>query len=607
MRWIILALSLGASITSIIHGVFMLFGSLSIGAGPVGLSAIWLASLPIISAIAALIGGIVAFGGSRWGALFLGLATVLCAFAPRDIWIYGGLYCVGALLCIFLRPQKERVDYYYDDGYDAEDLDDLNDERSEEDYEEIYERRMARRDSKRSMNAQSLSSASESAPKVRRRKSKTCPYCGATVAIEHRFCPECGESLQVPSHAEIPVSAPAESGETTLESTAASPLTEPREPQEETIPSRLSSEDFQSANSANLPPEPQSAPSVQPMRVVGPTSQYHEMEEEEPVVESTRSSASSHRVFVRPEREDMELPKRPIEINPDMSYHDFAQYAHNRRGKYHRRSAGRRFLSILLLIVAVGGALWFLLGLRKLPEGELPPAVRPITTTSESPVAEVKKEDDVLVQPVKPQAPAATDALPAFTPSRSSKQGIITRTNVNMRSDHTTASKKVATLSQNTRFDVLDSWSDRKYTWYQIRTQSQSKEGWVRGDLLQLVGGELPAGYTKALLVTFGKNKAELSEKLGRPSKTTNSTMDWSGLSATFRGENVSRLRLSNAQRELKNGLKVGMSMTALIQLMGYPSNVSQNQMQYNEAGKTGVSVQINKNSVRNITVSEIR
>ncbi|MBR1672318.1 MAG: hypothetical protein IJ702_05280, partial [Fretibacterium sp.] len=130
MRWIILALSLGASVTSIIHGVFMLFGSLSIGAGPVGLSAIWLASLPIISAISALIGGIVAFSGSRWGALFLALATVLCAFAPRDIWIYGALYCVGALLCIFLRPHQEHVDYYYDD-YDEDGQDGMEGEDEE--------------------------------------------------------------------------------------------------------------------------------------------------------------------------------------------------------------------------------------------------------------------------------------------------------------------------------------------------------------------------------------------------------------------------------------------------------------------------------------------
>ena len=35
MSWIILAITLGAAITSIIHGVFMLFGSLSVTGGAV--------------------------------------------------------------------------------------------------------------------------------------------------------------------------------------------------------------------------------------------------------------------------------------------------------------------------------------------------------------------------------------------------------------------------------------------------------------------------------------------------------------------------------------------------------------------------------------------
>ena len=576
MRWIILALSLGASVTSIIHGVFMLFGSLSIGAGPVGLSAIWLASLPIISAISALIGGIVAFSGSRWGALFLALATVLCAFAPRDIWIYGALYCVGALLCIFLRPHQEHVDYYYDD-YDEDGQDGMEGE-DEEDYEEMYERRMARGSSKRGMEREPLPPAPETPSKVRRRTSKTCPYCGATVAIEHRFCPECGESLHIPAHAPVPA---------------------PEEPEERP-------EDAVAAASA--PEEPllsQPIPSVKPLSIIEPSPLPRE-EAEENFQENFQTAvptkpAQVHKVFVRPDREEMELPRRPINIDPDMSYQQFAQYTHNRRGKYRRRSVGRRVLSILLLIGAVGGALWFLLGLRKLPEGELPPAVRP------TPPAAEERPDDVLVQPVQPKA-AVADELPSFTPDRSPKSGIITRTNVNMRADHTTSSKKVATLSQNTRFSILESWSGPDYPWYRIRTQTQNREGWVRGDLLQLLGGELPTGYTNALLRSCGKNQTELSEKLGQPSKSTNTTMEWSGLSATLRGDDVSRLRLSNSRHELKNGLKVGMSQTALLQIMGYPSSVSQRQTQYNEGGKAGVNIQLSRDGlIQTITVNEIQ
>ena len=122
MIWIILALTLGASITSIIHGVFMLFGSLSItGAAIPGIPSTMLAVLPIISAIFALIGGIIAFNQSKWGSVFLLIATGLCAPA-RDTWLYGGLYFFAGLLCFFLsgRKQDEYQDLYDDEYGESE-------------------------------------------------------------------------------------------------------------------------------------------------------------------------------------------------------------------------------------------------------------------------------------------------------------------------------------------------------------------------------------------------------------------------------------------------------------------------------------------------------
>ena len=135
MRWIILALSMGAAITSMIHGVFMLFGSLS-GTG-VGDMSLWLASLPLISAVIALIGGIVAFNESRWGALFLFAATAMCAFSSKDVWIYGGLYLLAALLCFFLHPRSDFADYDYEDDYD-DDEDDEDDEDEDDDEDDDY-------------------------------------------------------------------------------------------------------------------------------------------------------------------------------------------------------------------------------------------------------------------------------------------------------------------------------------------------------------------------------------------------------------------------------------------------------------------------------------
>ena len=98
MSWIVLALTLGASITSIIHGVFMLFGSLTVSGGVIqGIPSTILASLPVISAIFALIGGITAFNLHKWGALFLFIAMGLCV-PSRDMWLYGGIYFFAGLL-----------------------------------------------------------------------------------------------------------------------------------------------------------------------------------------------------------------------------------------------------------------------------------------------------------------------------------------------------------------------------------------------------------------------------------------------------------------------------------------------------------------------------
>ena len=117
MSWVILALTLGASITSIIHGVFMLFGSLSVNRGALfGVSATVLASLPVVSAIFALIGGIIAFNKSKWGALFLAIAGALCV-PSKDTWLYGGIYFFAVLLCFFLKSDKhdDYQDLFYED------------------------------------------------------------------------------------------------------------------------------------------------------------------------------------------------------------------------------------------------------------------------------------------------------------------------------------------------------------------------------------------------------------------------------------------------------------------------------------------------------------
>ena len=85
MRWIILALSLGAFVMSMIHSVFVLFGFFPVSAGALPALPAWMVGgLTIVSAVLALIGGVIAFKRSRMGSVFLILAALLCVAAPTE-------------------------------------------------------------------------------------------------------------------------------------------------------------------------------------------------------------------------------------------------------------------------------------------------------------------------------------------------------------------------------------------------------------------------------------------------------------------------------------------------------------------------------------------
>ena len=181
--------------------------------------------------------------------------------------------------------------------------------------------------------------------------------------------------------------------------------------------------------------------------------------------------------------------------------------------------------------------------------------------------------------------------------------------NVNVRADHSTSSNRVTRLSVNSKVEILGTFNvtsgQYQGIWYNVMTGG--KEGWIYGRYVQPLGSGIPSGYSNALLKSFGDNKSELVETLGNPTRSSNTSAEWPGLTATLKGNDITKLRLTSSNRELQNGLKVGMSQTALLQIMGYPSGVSNKIMQYNEGSKTGLSVQLDKNNaISAITVNQI-
>ena len=601
MSWIILALTLGASITSIIHGVFMLFGSLTISTAAIpGIPSTMLAVLPIISAVFALIGGIIAFNQSKWGALFLIAATALCAPA-RDTWLYGGLYFFAALLCFFLRP-RQQGDYDYEGSDYDEELEEGNryGRSNDDDGPDFYYAQDLLPERPKLNGIQSDSGTldddispqvNNEPPKIRRRMTKVCPECMAVVSRESHYCPSCGAKLFVAPSDDIDD-------------------TPPEEPKDEP---EMSLDDQLLMPTVKIETEQQLQEHEQPERF--PES-FNDNDENDGDDDMSSAAAIPANYRVQVSRRNIQAGRG---ANSDLddaasSYQEFSKYT--RRSKKRKRSAGRKILSIMLLIAAVGGSLYFLLGLRKLPPGDLPPMVRPEVVQ----VSERQRQNDnansrplpsieeTIAQPV--EVPVAENQLPNFTPERTPSSGTITGNGVNVRADHTTSANRITRLNGGTKVDIIGSYNvpsgQFAGIWYNIRTGG--RDGWVYGRYVQPLGSGLPAGYSNALLKSFGSTKSQLVEALGNPTRNTSSSAEWPGLTATLRGEDITRLRLTSSNRELQNGLKTGMSQTALLQVMGYPSSVTNRTWNYNEGNKTGVSVQLGtNNSVSNITVSEIQ
>ena len=605
MIWIILALTLGASITSIIHGVFMLFGSLSItGTAIPGIPSTMLAVLPIISAIFALIGGIIAFNQSKWGSVFLLIATGLCAPA-RDTWLYGGLYFFAGLLCFFLsgRKQDEYQDLYDDEYADSE----------PEDYPQDYDANAAQdfyympepeqfqpqpqvNPDLGLIGADVAPQPNNEPPKVRRRMSKSCPECGAVVSRDAFYCPTCGAKLFV-------VSDNLDAGGYSSPVLEHEPLEDQEDIQE------VNNQLFASSGADSLNDFPDNEEYINDDNTM-PQNQ----------------AGQNFRASVSPIRQEVSRGMAVKRTNSTSAkqaastYADFSRYAS--KGKKRRKSASKKILSILVLVGAVGGALYFLLGLRKLPPGDLPPMVRtevvnaadssagtqiPVSTTPAAPSQTTPAPRETVAQP---EVAVAENMLPNFTPDRTPKNGSIIGSNVNVRADHSTSSSRVTRLNVGTRVEVLGTFNvpSGQYsgTWYNIATGG--REGWVYGRYLQPLGSGIPSGYSNGLLRSFGSTRSQMIESLGNPTRSTSSSVEWRGLTATVRGEDVTRLRLTNSSRELQNGLKVGMSQDTLRQIMGYPSSVNGRTLNYNENGKTGLSIQLDsKNVISTITVNEVQ
>ncbi|MDR2175001.1 MAG: SH3 domain-containing protein [Synergistaceae bacterium] len=644
MRLIVLALSLGTGIMSLIHGAIEIGlspeGTLQ-AAGAAGFT--WLTySLLGAAAFFALIGGILAFNRRRSGGIFLLAAAALCFFAHRDFRIHGGLYLAGGVLAFFCRRDSRYGDGGNEDFDEDEDDDEIGeeddypdedgagdeDEFGEEGAKSAPTRKNAKHD--RSIpaggrirerafrigeNKESYRAGKDSLSKlnepVRLRSSKVCPVCGASVGIEHKFCYSCGTPLHTARPAEpaarsadIPPSSGFSGGGENAADTPRrpEPFSKFEESKSEESRSGESKSEESKTDEERFTEERERARTKENLFGEG---EFDGEGEEDFVPQGAPEPIeipSPNKVFVKPVSSEDAVPKRPISIDsisPDNAYHMFGNYT--RRRKYRRRSLPRRILGAAVLLAAVGGTAWFLLDLRTVPEDGLPglPPEKP----------QIAYSEDIAVPDREPASPEEIlAALRIDAPSR----GIVTGANVNVRPNHSTRGAIVTKLNQGDRADVLGQWQgvsgSLSGAWYRIRLSD--REGWIYGQYFQPLDARpatLPPGYTALLLKAFGSGREELTGRLGQPARETPTALTWPGLAAALRnGGEVTRLQVTSAKHVFQNGIAVGITDEMLYKSVGYPSEYRSGQLLYLEGPNQGVSVQMRNGKVQNITVGNI-
>ncbi|GHS92838.1 hypothetical protein AGMMS50276_01670 [Synergistales bacterium] len=580
MNWMVLILSLGAMIMSVIHGVMALLLS-SGGAAQAGSPfTVITGGLLLLSALFALVGGGMAFAKRRFGGFLLLISAAICFLAHADTRVYAYFYVGAGVLAFFCR-RKDVYEYYEDDDEDEDDIEEDSNEpewqkdtEAEDDEEEAPYTKRARARVK--TRASRISSGREEYISSRGRSVKTCPHCMTEVDISYKFCNECGRALSVSER--IP---------------------------SERIPS------FAAEAEEDSPPPANPVPLVKETPVFAFSPEYESESESERELEYDESETeppNQHKIFVQPEPDERVIPKMPINIGPDNSYQAFHNYTRRRRNR--RYPLARRLAAILILLGAIGGTMWFLLGTNKTPQRELP-----VTIPAEQPTVVVIPDDEGYDTDSGLAVPSdgggggdVLSSLRIETPTR----GVVIGNGVNVRSDHSTTSAKVTTMSQGARTDVLNSWPGasgaQSGAWYQIRTNSGN--GWIYGQYFQPLDSRattLPSGYTSALLKTFGSNRSELTTHLGAATRQTPTTLTWQGMTVNIRGDSdITQIQLTSALHVLQNGVAVGITEERLYQSVGYPSEYRSGRLLYLESPNQGMAVQMKNGKIERLTVGNI-
>ncbi|MDR0491708.1 MAG: SH3 domain-containing protein, partial [Oscillospiraceae bacterium] len=201
---------------------------------------------------------------------------------------------------------------------------------------------------------------------------------------------------------------------------------------------------------------------------------------------------------------------------------------------------------------------------------------------------------------------------------------ITTGNGVNLRENHSTNSKSITRVQANNTYDILEQWktdnvsslpaADKDFTgtWYKI--QVNNRPGWIYGQFALPFDGRpvsLPAGYTDALLISFGSNAEEIESNLGKPTKQQvrgdTTVYEYTGLNITVRQNKVQSIQITGKGHNLLNGLAVGMTFDETLKTIGAPNRYKDGVLSYLETSNRGIVIRReNDGRIRSINVGSV-
>ncbi|MCL2146711.1 MAG: SH3 domain-containing protein [Synergistaceae bacterium] len=667
MRWLILALSLGTTLATLWRGIMLFITNLGIARA--ASSPFWWTVTLCIGSLFGFIGGVLAFNHKLLSLIFLFTATVMTylGYSQSHILAYsfGSITIITFIYLIMFKRSKykERYGYsedeYYDE-YDDEEYEDEDGDEDDEDAEDDGEEKSAakvkytkipKRRSSYSMPQGTDALTIKSSPQ-RQRETKVCLTCGIDVPISYKFCPLCGTELYAHPDSKVDVSSkdkPDDTPQNEFNNAEVGGFKDVKEDMKEEI---IEEKKEETIRIVGMETEAET-------RDVKRRYRYKAIKEDENMNENDDNEETEiNKNFINDKPEEVEVvpvvrktspnrindeesqksddaPFKPLStqskkqrsLEVDSSYQSFGRYTQSRKRR--KVSVFQRALLFLLTVCFIGGVGTFIYkGIKRVEPQNKTDDVTQIININDIP-DDIDTPPDIFdenFESINLVVSGETENQPTVwrLPNMSvvpAQQIVTIGDGVNLRENHTTVSRSIQRLPVNNTYTLLEQWktddvsslaaTDRNLTgvWYKI--QVNDREGWIYGQYALPFDGRaasLPAGYTDALLNSFGSSGEEIEATLGKPvnQQTRGDTivLDYTSLSITLRQNIVQGIQITGRGHNLPNGLSVGITFEEVYRIIGAPNKYRDGVLSYMETPNRGIVIRReNDGRVRSINI----